>query len=81
MSEQKLSKEVGSKPELYTVLSTGLCCEDCSTEMEQVDTTYSNIKTDRCDIGQHTGDIYKCPTCEMLFIDNMLSGEVHSFSY
>jgi len=38
-----------------------------------VDTTYSNMKTERAEIGQQTGDIYKCETCELFWIDDFLS--------
>ena len=52
-----------------------MICPDCENEMgEPSDTTYSNIKTKRAEIGQHTGDIYKCETCELCWIDDFLSG-------
>jgi hypothetical protein len=35
------------------VLCTGLLCPECGEEMKQIDSTYSNIKTNRCEIGQH----------------------------
>lgn len=55
------------------VLGTGLFCLDCDTEMEQIDTTYSNINTSRCKNGQHTGNIYKCETCECSWLENFLN--------
>lgn len=55
------------------VLGTGLFCPDCDTEMEQIDTTYSNINTSRCRNGQHTGNIYKCETCECSWLENFLN--------
>ena len=67
--------------DVYAVLVTGLSCTECTKEMEQIDTTYSNMKTDRCEIGQHTGDIYECKICEMLFMDNMLNGKLEPWSY
>jgi len=51
-----------------------LICPDCGNEMgNPVDTTYSNMKTERAEIGQQTGDIYKCETCELFWIDDFLS--------
>ena len=49
-------------------------CPNCDVDMgEPVDTTYSNIKTKRANIGQHTGDIYRCEKCEESFLDDFLS--------
>ena len=61
----------------------GVCmeCLNCKKEMELIDTTYSNIKTDRANIGQHTGDIYSCAECDKMFIDNFLSGKVEDWNY
>lgn len=61
--EQKEIKEI----------STGVFCPDCDTEMEQIDTTYSNINTSRCRNGQHTGNIYRCETCECSWLENFLN--------
>ncbi len=55
------------------VLGTGIFCPDCDTEMEQIDTTHSNINTSRCQNGQHTGNIYKCETCECSWLENFLN--------
>ena len=63
------------------VLCEGLSCLECSKAMEQVDTTYSNINTNRAKVGQHTGDIYFCENCEQHYIDNLLTGNVESWSY
>lgn len=63
------------------VLCEGLECPDCGGCMEQVDTTYSNINTNRAKVGQHTGDIYFCENCEQHYIDNLLTGNVESWSY
>ena len=70
-----------SKITYDSVLGTGPLCPECGKEMKQIDTTYSNIKTNRCEIGQHTGDIYRCEICEMAYIDNMISGELEPWSY
>lgn len=56
-------------------------CPECKREMEQTDTTYSNIDTHRARTGQHTGDIYTCEVCELNFIDNLLTGKVEGWSY
>ena len=53
-------------------------CPNCATEMgDPVDTTYSNIKTGRADIGDHTGDIYWCEVCELRWLDDLLSDEIY----
>lgn len=56
-------------------------CPDCGQEMELIDTTYSNILTLRAAVGQHTGDIYWCNTCEEHYIDDFLSNSVHYWRY
>ena len=77
----KLSKldkaAIGYEP----VLATGLCCPECGNEMNKIDETYSNIKTERCTIGQHTGDIYECEFCDIAWIDNALNGKLEPWSY
>ena len=72
MSTEKPINEAKGN-ELNPVLGTGLYCPDCDTEMEQIDTTYSNINTNRCRIGQHTGNVYKCETCECSWLENFLN--------
>ena len=81
MSTDKNIQTAKRQPDGYTLLGTGLSCPECSNEMEQIDTTYSNMKTDRCEVGQHTGDIYECKICEMVFINNMLNGKLEPWSY
>jgi hypothetical protein len=61
--------------------SGALSCPECSTKMDQVDTTYSNVKTSRTEVGDHTGDIYLCGCCEQHYIDDLLTGNVESWSY
>jgi hypothetical protein len=56
-------------------------CPNCNLEMEHVDTTYSNIDTNRAYKGQHTGDIYWCYYCESHYIDNFLTGKLEGWSY
>ena len=52
-------------------------CPYCGTEIgDPVGTTYSIIKTKRAEVGQHTGDIYKCDKCEVRWLDDFLSGHV-----
>lgn len=55
------------------VLCEGLECPDCGGCMEQNDTTYSNVNTSRAKIGQHTGNIYFCETCENHWLENFLN--------
>ena len=81
MTTNEESKPDQESMDDHTMLSTGICCKECSVEMDQVDTTYSNINTSRCEAGQHTGDVYQCSNCDALCLDNMLTGEVESFSY
>jgi hypothetical protein len=53
-----------------------MICPDCGLEMgDPVDTTYSNINTNRAFVGEHTGDIYYCEECEIRWLDDFLSGE------
>jgi len=63
------------------LLCDGLPCPECSKVMEQVDTTYSNTKTSRSEVGQHTGDIYFCTQCEQNYIDNLLTSNIEAWSY
>jgi len=59
--------------EANPLLCDGLECPDCGGCMEQNDTTYSNINTSRAKVGQHTGDIYFCQTCENHWLENFLN--------
>lgn len=56
-------------------------CPECNTEMELIDTTYSNYDSPRAKKGEHTGDIYECKQCNGLFIDSFLSGKLENWSY
>lgn len=57
-------------------------CPECGEEMEQDDTTYSNVKTERAEIGQHTGNIYWCEKCETHWLENLLNGgQLERYSY
>lgn len=56
-------------------------CKECNSEMEMIDTTYSNINTPRAYKGQYTGDIYKCEKCELFYLDNFLNGELEIWNY
>jgi hypothetical protein len=38
-------------------------------------------KTERCDVGQHTGDIYECKICDIAWIDNAINGKLEAWSY
>ena len=84
-TEFNMTTNVNLKNETPTfgnvLLCEGLSCPECSKAMEQVDTTYSNTKTQRAEIGQHTGDIYFCEHCEQHYIDNLLSGNIEAWSY
>ena len=79
--ETKTSLNHETPPIANVLLCDGLYCPECSKAMEQVDTTYSNIKTSRSEVGQHTGDIYFCEHCEQHYIDNLLNGNVEAWSY
>jgi len=56
-------------------------CPECHTEMDLHDTTYSNINTSRAKIGQYTGNIYWCESCERAFIEDFLTNTVYFWSY
>lgn len=57
-------------------------CTECGNWLEDVhDTTYSNMNTKRCYDGQHTGDIYRCEDCDVLWIDDFLTNTVHYWNY
>ena len=50
-------------------------CPECHVDMgDPVDTTYSNVCTSRAKVGQHTGDIYRCDGCELVWLDDFLTG-------
>ena len=56
-------------------------CIGCGYLIEEIsDTTYSNIKTERAYVGQHTGNIYKCVVCDEKTLDNFLSGETEYYN-
>ena len=44
-------------------------CHSCEEEIEITDTTYSNIKTNRCNVGDHTGNIYFCKKCDCNYLE------------
>ena len=51
-------------------------CPDCGTQMDCVDTTYSNTGKLYPGVNpQHTGDIYKCPNedCDSRWLDNFIT--------
>jgi hypothetical protein len=58
-------------------------CPLCKNEkeLEVHDTTFSNTNTNRCKVGDHTGNIYKCEECDTLWLHNLLSGSVSQWSY
>jgi hypothetical protein len=56
-------------------------CPECNTETEKIDDTYSNYHSKRASVGAHTGNIYKCENCEKLWLENLLSGRIESWSY
>lgn len=68
---------------LYDITECDMCkCFNCESELEEIhDTTYSNIETERCSVGQHTGDIYYCENCELMTIDCFLSGRQRQWVY
>lgn len=57
------------------------CCGTALSEDDCTDTTTSNVNTARAYAGQHTGDIYRCPKCDELTIDDFLSGEIRAWAY
>lgn len=56
-------------------------CTNCKQEMEQTDTTYSNMNTDRAKVGQHTGNIYTCEPCGLHVLENLLTDSIEPWSY
>ena len=57
-------------------------CPDCGGKLKFEDTTYSNINTNRgTRIGQKTGDIYWCNTCECFWIHDYLEGKFREWNY
>ena len=56
-------------------------CPECNNIMELHDTLYSNITTERCKCGEHTGDVYKCEKCNILLVDNFLTGNLENYSF
>jgi len=57
-------------------------CPECEKEMEQIDTTYSNVNTERAKKEQHTGNIYRCDDCDLLWLENLLNnGILEAWAY
>lgn len=57
-----------------------LDCPECGRNMgERVDTTYSNVNTPRADKGEHTGDIFRCDSCEIRWIDDFLENTLRQW--
>lgn len=79
--ETKKSINHCTPPDAKHLLCEWLSCPECSKAIVQVDTTHSNTKTSRSEVGQHTGDIYFCEHCEQHYIDNLLTGNVEAWSY
>jgi hypothetical protein len=56
-------------------------CPACKNEMEFEESVHSNYESQRAKVGEHTGDVYKCKECELIYLDNFLSGKLELFSY
>jgi phage FluMu protein Com len=57
-------------------------CIECDKELAEVhDTTYSNVTTHRCNVGDHTGNIYKCDDCDILIIDDFLNHDIYEWIF
>ena len=81
-TENKTTQTTEPAIAVEPVLATGLCCEDCETEMELTDTTVSNLNTSRAYAGQHTGNVYYCAKCGIFWLENFLNGsKLERWSY
>ena len=56
-------------------------CEECNSEIEQIDTTYSNFDSDRVRNRTHTGNIYECHKCEIMILENLITGSSERWIY
>lgn len=56
-------------------------CPNCFKEMELIDTTYSNYNSRRAYEGQHTGDVYECKKCEMVYLNDFLINKLYEWNY
>ncbi len=56
-------------------------CPVCGNKMRFIEETHSNYATDRAIKGEHTGNVYRCDTCEKTYLDDFLSGELRRFGY
>jgi len=57
------------------------CINCASFNIQEVDTTHSNINTSRAVIGQLTGIISQCQDCNCLQIENLLTNQTEPFNY
>jgi hypothetical protein len=57
-------------------------CFNCGEEIEDVhDTLFSNVNTERCRAGEHTGNVYLCDACDLYTVDCFLSGTERQWQY
>lgn len=51
-----------------------MICPACGADLgDPWDAAHANYDGPRARRGQHTGDIYRCPGCDELWIDNLLA--------
>ena len=75
-SKNKLTVKKGMKRYVARrsrVIRNNLDVDGGLIKCEAYDTTYSNVNTSRARIGQHTGNIYFCETCENHWLENFLN--------
>jgi hypothetical protein len=56
-------------------------CPECKNELKFLEIVYSNYNSGRAVKGEHTGDVYRCDTCEETYLDDFLEGGLRNFSY
>jgi len=56
-------------------------CPECENEMEFIEPVHSNYNSGRAVDGQHTGNVYKCETCDEVYLDDFLCGELYIWNY
>jgi len=60
----------------------GYNCPDCGKEIKEPhDETYANYNNGKVYAGQHTGNIYYCPDCQLHFIHILISDTIMYWDY
>jgi uncharacterized protein with PIN domain len=56
-------------------------CPECKNELRFIESVYSNYNSGRAVKGEHTGDVYRCDTCEETYLDDFLINQLYVWHY